>query len=59
MQIKMTKGKIVLAVLALELLLVMSTSMVDLSPKIDVGENISTALAVKRSFPLKFAQSEN
>lgn len=53
MQIKMTKGKIVLAVLALELLLVMSTSMVDLSPKIDVGENISTALAVKRSFPIE------
>jgi HlyD family secretion protein len=50
---EMSKLKIILGVLAVQVLILLSISMVNLSPKQDAEESISTALAVKRSFPIE------
>lgn len=50
---EMSKLKIILGVLAVQVLILLSISMVNLSPKQDLDEDISTVAAVKRSFPIE------
>ena len=49
----MSKLKIILGVLAVQVLILLSVSMINLSPKQDLEETISTTAAVKRSFPIE------
>lgn len=49
----MSKLKIILGVLGVQVLILLSISMVNLSPKQDAEEIVSTAPAVRRSFPIE------
>lgn len=49
----MSKLKIILGVLAVQVLILLSISMINLSPKQEHEEIISTASAIKRSFPIE------
>lgn len=50
---QMSKLKIILAVLAIQVVILLSISMINLSPKQHTEELISTAMAIKRSFPIE------
>lgn len=50
---EMSKLKIILGVLGVQVLILLSISMVNLSPKQEADESISTAAAVRRSFPIE------